>query len=148
MKIDSVESLIAKHEGRVPDVYLDSVGIPTVGIGHNLKVSPLPDGWTTPLTDDQIDQLFQQDLAKAVGDVTKSLPWFSGLNDVRQAVMVDMVFNMGIHTLLTFHHTLGFIESGDWQQAADGMLASLWAKQVGRRAQEDATLMITGQWPN
>lgn len=146
--MNSVEDLIAKHEGKVATIYNDSRGIPTIGIGHNLQASPLPADMTPPLTDNQIDQLFQSDLSKAIHAVTDSLPWFTSLDQVRQAVVIDMAFNMGINTLLTFHHTLGFIESGSWQQAADGMLSSLWAKQVGRRATEDAQMMLTGQWPS
>lgn len=145
--MNTVEELIAKHEGRRSATYLDSRGIPTVGIGHNLQAHPLPEGWSSPLTDDQVDQLFKQDLADATEGLVKALPWFSNLDTVRQAVVVDMAFNMGLPTLLTFHHTLGFIQDGQWQQAADGMLASLWATQVGPRAREDAQMMVSGAWP-
>jgi lysozyme len=36
--------------------------------------------------------------------------------------------------LLEFKNTLAFIKAGDWERAANGMLASKWAKQVGMRA--------------
>lgn len=146
--INSVEDLIAKHEGCVPTIYLDSKGIPTIGIGHNLQASPLPEGMVPPLTQDQINQLFQSDLANATQAVVNSLPWFSNLDVIRQGVIIDMAFNMGISTLLTFHHTLGYIQSGDWQDAANEMLASLWAKQVKERATEDAAIIVSGQWPS
>lgn len=145
--MNSVEELIAKHEGRRNAVYNDSRGIPTVGIGHNIQAHPLPDGWTSPLTDDQVDQLFQQDLAEATTALVQALPWFSNLDPVRQAVVVDMGFNLGVPTLLTFHHTLGFIQGGQWKLAAANMLESLWAKQVGPRATEDAAMMVSGEWP-
>jgi len=144
----TIEDLIAKHEGCEANIYNDSMGIPTIGIGHNLKANPLPDGMNPPLTQDQIDQLFQADLAVATNAVTKALPWFSSIDSVRQAVLIDMTFNMGIGTLLTFHHTLGFIQDGDYTSAANGMLASLWAKQVGIRATEDANMMTSGLWPD
>lgn len=145
--MNSVEDLIAKHEGKKANVYKDSVGIDTIGIGHNLQASPMPADWTQPLTDDQIDQLFQADLQKATEAVTSAIPWFANLDEVRQAVVIDMAFNMGIHTLLTFTHTLGCIEAGNWQAAATGMMQSKWAEQVGKRAEEDAQMMVTGQWP-
>jgi lysozyme len=144
----TVEELIAKHEGKRSNTYLDSRGIPTIGIGHNLQSDPLPAGWTPPLTDDQIDQLFQKDFKTASDGVISHLPWFASLDEVRQAVVIDMAFNMGIKTLMTFHHTLGFIQEFNWQAAADGMKQSLWATQVGKRAIEDAQMMLTGQWPN
>jgi lysozyme len=144
----TVEDLISKHEGNVSTVYRDSMGIPTIGIGHNLLASPLPTDWTTPLTGDQIDQLFEQDLEAATRAVTLALPWFGQLDPVRSAVVIDMTFNMGIGTLLTFHHTLGFMQSGDWQHAVGGMLSSKWATQVGVRAKEDASMMLSGLWPD
>lgn len=144
----TVEDLIEEHEGRETATYLDAVGHPTIGIGHNLDASPLPPGWSSPLTDDQVDQLFATDLAKVTVGLRGALPWFSRLDSVRQAVLQDMAFNMGTETLLTFKHTLGCVEAGNWQAAHDGMLASLWAKQVPKRAAEDAQMMLTGQWPD
>jgi lysozyme len=145
--IDSVEQLITKHEGCEFNVYLDSKGIQTIGIGHNLQASPMPYGWTTPLTQDQVNELFQSDLNNVLNQLSDNLPWVSKLDMVRQAVVVDMCFNMGIETLLTFKRTLACIESGAWQDAADDMLQSLWALQVPTRAQEDSQMMVSGNWP-
>jgi lysozyme len=146
--MNCVEDLISKHEGRVPTVYRDSEGHPTIGIGHCLNNNPLPEGFTPPLTDTQIDALFASDLRVATDAVSQGVPFFYRLDPVRQAVLVDMAFNLGISTLLSFHHTLGCVEAGNYQAAADGMLDSLWARQVGPRAQEDAQMMVTGEWPN
>jgi lysozyme len=145
--ITSVEDLIVKHEGRVATVYKDSRGIPTIGIGHNLEASPLPAGMTPPLTDAQIDQLFLADLGAIRAELVAALPWVNQLDEVRRAVLLDMAFNMGVATLCGFHHTLEAIQRADWHAAADGMLHSLWARQVGPRATEDARMMLTGLWP-
>ena len=51
----------------------------------------------------------------------------------------------GKRGLLGFKNTLGMIERGDYAAAADGMLKSLWAKQVGKRAQRLAQTMRTGK---
>jgi lysozyme len=56
-----------------------------------------------------------------------------------------MCFNLGIKGLLEFKNTLAFIGAGDWERAANGMLASKWAKQVGMRAIELSELMRKGQ---
>jgi lysozyme len=45
---------------------------------------------------------------------------------------------------MQFKNTLAFIGSGDFERAANGMLASRWAKQVGRRAIELSELMRKG----
>ena len=64
-------------------------------------------------------------------------------------MLYDLGFNLGDSGLEKFHHTLACVEAGDWQGAHDNLLASEpWATQVGPRAQEDATMLLTGQWPD
>ena len=74
------------------------------------------------------------------------LPWFEGLNQARQAVLVNMAFNLGLGGLLNFKNTLALIETGHYKEAAKAMLNSRWAKQVGQRANELAEQMETGEW--
>ncbi len=62
-----------------------------------------------------------------------------------KSVLLKMCFNLGIGGLLEFNNTLAFIAAGDWERAANGMLASKWAKQVGRRAIELSELMRKGK---
>jgi len=144
----TVEDLIAKHEGSSPVIYNDSMGIPTIGIGHNLNASSLPAGMTPPLTSAQISQLFQTDLSGVMKDLTNNMPWFSSLDTVRQAVLIDMDFNMGWPTLSQFVNTLAMVKAGNYAGAAAGMLDSTWATQVPGRAQEDSKMMSSGLWPD
>jgi lysozyme len=143
----TLEDLLIKHEGSVPSPYADTMGHQTVGVGHNLDSSPLP-GEAYPMSQERILEVLAQDIVDAQDELHAALPWVAALDPVRKAVLTDMAFNMGIRTLLTFHHTLGFIESGEWIAAAQGMLESLWANQVGIRATEDARMMVTGLWPD
>jgi lysozyme len=46
--------------------------------------------------------------------------------------------------LLGFKNTLKFIETGEYKKAADNMLLSKWAKQVGQRANRLAKMMEQG----
>jgi lysozyme len=55
-----------------------------------------------------------------------------------------MAFNLR-ERLLGFHDTLAAILNDDWQRAHDEMLDSLWAKQVGERAQRLAKMILTGE---
>ena len=64
-------------------------------------------------------------------------------------INLGMVFNMGAGSpkgggLLSFVNTLSEIRRGEYAIAADMMLASKWAAQVGRRAVRLATMMRTG----
>lgn len=142
----NVLDLISKHEGSSSTPYLDSRGIETVGVGHNLVANPLP-GETYPMSPERIQEVLAQDLQIVVIGLTNALPWVSDLDPVRQAVLFDMAFNLGVEGLLKWPNTLRAVQEGRWQDAADSMMGSLWANQVGPRAVEDAMMMETGEWP-
>lgn len=125
--------------------YRDTKGIPTVGVGHNLQASPLPAGWSYPLTDVQVDTLLQSDLQNVYMDLNRSLPWWTDLNDVRQRVICNMTFNLGLNKLVGFKNTLAAMRQGRWDDAAQGMLNSAWASQVGARAKRLSKMMETGE---
>ena len=125
--------------------YRDTKDIPTVGVGHNLQASPLPAGWTYPITDAQVDTLLQSDLANVYSDLNRDLPWWTDLNDVRQRVICNMMFNLGSNKLLGFKNTLAAMRQGAYADAARGMLNSAWASQVGARAQRLAQMMRSGE---
>ncbi len=67
------------------------------------------------------------------------------MDDVRQRVIVDMAFNMGLGSLSKFKNTLGHIEAGRYEEASVEMLDSKWARQVGNRAQCLSNMMKTGE---
>lgn len=124
--------------------YRDTVGILTVGVGHNLQAKPLPTGWQYPLTDGQVDGLLSSDLGSVFVDLDNNLPWWTDLNDTRQRVLANMCFNLGIGKLLGFKNTLAAVRQGRWEDAAAGMLNSAWADQVGARARRLAQMMERG----
>jgi len=125
------------HEGRRKFPYVDTVGQTTIGVGWNLTANGLPD--------EIIDRLLDISIGNAWSDLQKALPWTSKLDPVRQRVLWDMAFNLGIAGLLAFHDTLLAVENGRYEQAAYRMLQSKWAGQVGRRAVTLAQMMRTGQ---
>lgn len=136
-------------EGRRASPYLDSQGISTVGIGHNLAAGPLP-SQTYPMTDAQIDALFDRDIASSIAKLDKYLPWWRTLDPVRQRVLINMTFNLGMGTpgsgkgLLSFGGFLGYVRMGDYAGAAKDMLGTLWARQVGKRANRLSDMMLNG----
>jgi GH24 family phage-related lysozyme (muramidase) len=56
------------------------------------------------------------------------------INDVRQHALVNMIYNMGAKGVSGFKNMLATIRKGDWKSAANHARASLWYKQVTRRA--------------
>jgi len=132
---------LRRDEGVRYSPYRDTAGILTVACGHNLAVSPLPSGWTYPLTDAQVNQLLTQDLQNTFAQLDAKLAWWRTLDNVRARVVANMAFNLGVDGLLTFHNTLGAMQRGSYAVAAAGMLSSKWAQQVGMRARRLAYAM-------
>lgn len=132
---------LVRHEGYRAFPYRDSVGKLTIGIGRNLD--------DVGIARAEAELLLDNDLAKAeAGLRERYASWFTALDPVRQAVLINMAFNMGLVTLGTFRTTLNLIASGDYDGAAIAMLQSKWATQVGQRARDLAQQMKTGVWGN
>ncbi|WP_338862993.1 lysozyme [Mycetohabitans rhizoxinica] len=125
-----------RDEGRRLKPYLDTVGKTTIGVGRNLT--------DVGIADRECDLLLENDVRRSVTWLDRHLPWWRNLDAVRQRVIINMAFNLG-GKLLTFASTLAAMQRGDYAAAADGMLASKWAMQVGARAQRLATMMRTGK---
>ena len=141
--INNLRSLIELHEGRIPYCYADSLGNLTIGVGHlvdKAKGGKLPE--------DIIDALLDHDIRVHAEELRRELPWVKDLDPVRYAVLVDMAFNLGVPGLLLFRNTLGAIKAGDMAGAAESMLKSRWATQVGSRAKRLAGMLVSGQWPD
>lgn len=122
-------------EGRRNRIYVDTVGKVSGGIGRNLT--------DKGFRDSEIDLMYQNDIAETEAWLDRNLPWWRQLDDVRQRVVMNMAFNMQ-GRLLTFVNTLAAMKRGDYAAAADGMLASKWAGQVGARATRLASMMRSG----
>jgi len=100
--------------------------------------------------DAEAEAVLIRDVIEHNAELALRLPWVERLDAARRRVLQNMAFNLGVGTpggtkgLLGFRNTLGMIERGEYARAADGMLASLWAKQVGQRAVRLANTMRTG----
>jgi lysozyme len=126
---------LSRDEGRELKPYVDSVGKTSIGVGRNLT--------DVGISDAECDALLANDVARTTAWLDRNLPWWRGLDAVRQRVIVNMAFNM-LGGLLEFTQFLAAARQGNWQAAHDEMLDSKWAKQVGARAQRLATMMLTG----
>jgi lysozyme len=125
------------HEGERLKPYRCTAGKLTIGVGRNLD--------DRGITSDESAYLLNNDIDSHWIELLEHLPWVETLDEVRQRVMLDMAFNLGISGLLTFRRTLGHIKAGDYALASSAMLESKWATQVGQRARRLATMMKTGK---
>ena len=129
---ETFEQMLKRHEGLRLSPYLDSVGIQTIGYGHNLQ---------KPFSIKAMEQQFQDDVAEAHNECLHAFPWFADLSEPRQWAIKNMCFNLGLPRLLGFKKFLQAMELGDYETAANEMLSSLWARQVKGRALELAQLI-------
>ncbi|WP_104401814.1 glycoside hydrolase family protein [Vibrio penaeicida] len=129
---------LKRHEGFRRYPYHCSAGKLTIGFGRNLE--------DVGIDKEEAEQLLENDVQKVKAALAKKLPWYQTISPVRQAVLENMAFNMGVAGLLTFKKMLRTVKSGDYASASNEMLDSLWAKQVGKRATELAEQMKTGRW--
>jgi lysozyme len=151
---------LVRDEGERLRVYKCSEGFDTIGCGRNLQTVGLSEaeqvylGCTVAdvkrkgITKAQSAYLLDNDIDRSIADLDRALPWWRQLDPVRQRVLVNMCFNMGIgysrKGLLSFSNTLNLIKTGQYAKAASNMLLSKWAKQVGARANRLAELMKLG----
>lgn len=147
MNISLLDAELRRDEGVRYVVYRDTKNIPTCGVGHNCLASPLPESWTLPLTDSKVAELLNHDLTVTFAGLDLHLPWWRQLDDVRQRVIANMAFNLGVDKLLTFRNTLAAVRAGSYHVAAENMRKSLWASQVGKRAERLIKAMESGEMP-
>lgn len=155
--------LLVFEEGFRETPYVDSLGYPTVGIGMrigpkgaNIKLytftmpRPAAEAWVQchlATIENEVEKDPKYAQIKAVMAYLGNLAYAQNVNaDARCAVVLSMGYQMGLDGLAKFVNTLRFIQQGDWNKAADGMLQSLWAKQTPNRAKRHAEQMRTGKW--
>ena len=134
--IETLEQMLERHEGYRSTPYLDSVGVQTIGIGHNLH---------KPLSRNAIMQILRDDIVDATNDCVHAFPWFAELSEPRQRAMINLCFNLGLPKLLKFTKFLAAMELGNYATAADELMDSLWFKQVKSRGVEIVGLIRGAQ---
>lgn len=147
--VDPNDALLIKElerdEGRVLHAYQDSLGYWTIGIGR--LIDKRKGGG---ITNEEADYLKLNDIARFKAELDRAAPWWRDLDPVRQRVILNMTFNLGVGWITPRHekawpNTVAMIRAGNWTGAATGMRSSLWAKQVGARAERLARMMETGR---
>ena len=135
--LDSLKRMTKEFEGCRLKPYKCTAGKLTIGYGRNLD--------DVGISQAEANMMFEMDFARAESDARKICKEF-GINvedliEQRFYVLVDMCFNLGYNRLRTFKKFLTALKNGLYDDAANHMLDSLWAKQVGNRATQLAALM-------
>ncbi len=133
---DAFEQLMILREGKRNDVYTDTRGKLTVGIGHlilasdHLQLHQL-------ITDEQITTFFNKDSAMALS-AAQSQAIQAGISDPNFVpVLASVNFQLGTHWNTTkFPQTWGMIVAGKYEDAAKALDQSLWAQQTPVRVKD------------
>lgn len=136
--MSKLKDMLVLHEANRRFPYRCTAGKLTIGVGFNLD--------DVGLYPEEIDFILDNRIRLLRKSLVAALPWAVDLDEVRQAVLLDMAYNLGIEGLLKFKRTLGSIERKEYKLASQQMLESLWARQVKGRATRLAKMMETGEW--
>lgn len=147
MNVALMTAELTLDEGRRLLVYDDATGQPikpgsivkghpTIGVGRALD--------ERGLSSEESEFLLANDIKAFTLGLQQAYPWFSGITDVRQRVLVNMAFNIGLGGIAGFQGMLKAIASGDFDMAAAEMRDSEWFRQVGARAARLADAMSSG----
>lgn len=132
---------ILLDEGLKLRAYRDTVGVPTIGVGHTKGVK---DG--DIITKKQAIAFLREDMEDAIEDAKSLCLDWENMSGPRKGVMVNMAFNLGRDRLSGFKNTLRFINERNYARAATNMLLSKWARQVKGRADRLAYRMMHDEY--
>jgi lysozyme len=153
-----VNKLIA-HEGLRLQVYKDTLGIDTIGIGRNLEdrgitkeeldwmdIPSMDAVYEYGITEADAMYLAKNDVQIVEEELVRAHPCVEELDSVRQLVLMDMAFNMGVPRLRKFQKMWNAIHEKKFDIAAKEMLDSRWAVQVKSRSTKLAHAMHHGEF--
>jgi lysozyme len=147
---DAGIEFITHHEGVVLTPYLDSAGLPTVGVGHLLTAG---DPFDRPITHDEANQLLRSDLAKAETALNNCVNVTLNQNQVNACL--SLIFNIG-GSAFRNSTLLRMINQGRFKDAAEQFL--VWnkitvkgqkvpSKGLTTRRQAERALFLTAAYP-
>lgn len=135
---DKLIEQLKRHEGVKLKPYQDTVGKWTIGVGRNLD--------DIGISEQEAEILLHNDIKEAERQLVAMMPWTKDLDEVRFSALLNFVFNVGIGTALRFVNAMGQLKQGNYDMAANEMLKSKWAIQVGQRAIDVSEQIRTGEW--
>jgi lysozyme len=136
IKFSRLSDQLTEDEGFKNKPYLDTKGKLTIGVGRNLD--------DNGLSDREIRILLMNDIDRTIVELESTIPYFITFNDVRQEVLTNLCFALGLPKFMGFKRMLAALEKRDFETAAMEILDSKWAREVGERANRLAKQMKTG----
>ena len=139
--MEKLLKMIKLHEGVKSHAYQCTAGKWTIGVGRNID-----EEGGLGLSEEEINVLLINDVERVKNELTAAYFWFPALDEVRQAAMIDMCFNLGLSRLRGFVKAIEAMSRQQYDKAADEFLDSRWASQVGQRAIRVTDMIRTGEY--
>ena len=146
MNYQTLETQLLNDEGYESYPYMDTVGVWTIGYGTTRILGKPVTQETPPLTPKIARQLLRSDLYGALVDTQDviGVQHFEQFNNTRQAVLVNMMYNLGKSRFCGFRLMLAALHNFDFTEAANQMWDSKWYSQTGKRSQRLVREMRSG----
>jgi len=156
---DKLMDKLVAHEGLRLQVYKDTLGIDTIGIGRNLEGRGISEEELDWMDIPNMDAIYEHGISEADAtylaqndvqiveeELLRAHPCVEDLDAVRQLVLIDMAFNLGVPRLNKFKKMWAAIHENKFDVAAKEMLDSRWANQVKSRSTKLAHAMHHGEF--
>jgi lysozyme len=135
--VSDLISMLKRHEGLRLKPYLCTADKLSIGFGRNLD--------DMGISEDEALYLLQNDIDRCYSELSV-FNWFHELDQIRQEALISMLFNLGLPRLLTFKKMIARLMAKEYSQAAEEIINSLYARQVGDRANELAYMIERGEY--
>ncbi|WP_039660881.1 glycoside hydrolase family protein [Pantoea sp. MBLJ3] len=149
--------MLSYDEGEKLELYKDSEGFWTIGIGRLITKNPsyqealrilssYTGEMTGRITQVQSEKFLTEDILRATKSIERSVlnETYNQLNEARRMALVNMVFQLGLSGVLGFKKMIQHLQLGNWSAASAEALDSKWARQTPNRARRVTTVIKTG----
>lgn len=130
--VDLAFPRVKQEEGFRALKYTDTRGLETIGYGFQIAAG---------ISERAAAALLHEQMSERHDELMK-FSWYSGLDEVRQGVCLDIAINAGTSGLLKFEKMIDALEIGDWSRAASE--CQVKNPELASRYAMLAQLLITG----
>lgn len=136
-------ALMAREGCRLA-AYRDSVGVPTIGVGHTGRAGPPPVSLGTTITRAEADAIFAADLAPFEDAVSRAVA--APLTQNQFDALVSLAFNIGARGFAG-SAVVHRLDGGDHTEAADAFLMWVHPPELASRRRAERAQFLRADGP-
>lgn len=136
--LELLKQELIRDEGLRLEVYPDSLGFWTIGVGH-LIPNRIPS-----ISETEAYRILDNDIDQCVSDISAENWYLACTSDTQRRGLLNMRFQLGPKRLRTFKNSLHLIEQAKWLEAGLELRKSLWYSQTPLRAERVIRMIENG----